>query len=153
MMYNSGTANYAGNIYCYVNTALSGGVPVDTSKIRAMILDGNNRTLMAIYSVPADKTALIMGGYVGITKAVATTARITWRARFFGGVFFINGVIAINSGGANSFTHSYDALPVLPSKSDIIIRCESVTISSSGIVGGLDVILVDNKLIQTYQSA
>lgn len=41
-----------GTLYCYVSTAISSGVPTDSTKVRAIISIGNGQTEMALTQVP-----------------------------------------------------------------------------------------------------
>ena len=50
---NNGLTAFAGSIYVYENTTISSGVPTDLTKVRLLIDDGNNQTLMALYTIPA----------------------------------------------------------------------------------------------------
>jgi len=62
------------NLYVYVDTAVSDGVPVDGTKIRAIIRDGHNQTQMAQYTVPRGYSLYIIHGWANISKAGGATA-------------------------------------------------------------------------------
>ncbi|CAN8142792.1 hypothetical protein THIOSC15_770002 [uncultured Thiomicrorhabdus sp.] len=66
---NTGTIPLVGNIVIYENTALSGGLPTDTTKIRLIINNGNNQTLMALYTIPAGKTGYMRDWYASTAGA------------------------------------------------------------------------------------
>jgi hypothetical protein len=142
--YNSGTSDFAGDIYITTNgAALTDGVPDTASTVRAMIRDGNNQTLMCIYSVPAGCTAYFRSGYVAIagTGGVqAQVAKVTWRARPFGGVFQVKSQLALGTTGNSTWNYTYGIPVALPAKTDILIRCDEVT-ATMGISGGFDLVL------------
>ena len=145
-MVNLGTTDLAGQAYCYVSGgAVTAGVPQVEADIRAVIDNGNNQTLMCIYTVPNGKTGYFWGGYVSISRgpAAATFADFTWRARLFGGVFAVKSRITCMSAGGSSWDYLYKAPVILPAKTDVVIRVEEVG-GTIGASGGFTVLLKDD---------
>lgn len=144
--FNANGVNLIGNVYIYENTALSLGVPVDTSKIRAQIKATSNQTEMMIYSVPAGKTAVYLEGFVSISRGggVAASADMTFRTREFGKVFRVRRRISINSQGG-AWRAVYSIPTILNAKSDVIFRCETVS-ATVGVSGGFQALIFDNEL-------
>lgn len=144
-MINVGTTDIAGFVYCYVDGLITAGVPNVKTTIRAVINDGNNQTLMCVYTVPLGKTAYFWGGYVAVSRgpAASTFADFTWRARAEGGVFAVKSRVSCQSGGNSSWSYTYKSPIMLPEKTDIVIRCEQVG-GTVGVAGGFTVILKDN---------
>jgi len=66
-------SDIVGNLYIYEDTTLSGGVPVDTSKVRAIIRDGHNQTQMSQYTVARGYALYIDFGWANISKAGGAT--------------------------------------------------------------------------------
>jgi len=144
-MINAGSTDLAGSVYLYEDdTTTTPGIPDTVSKIRAQIINGNNQTLMAIYTVPSGKKAMFCQGYVAMGKAGSNAqASFTWRARGFGGVFAVKGAIEGSSQGA-PWMYRYVGGPVLPAKTDILIRCDFVSANDTEVVGGMDIMLFDD---------
>lgn len=145
-MINVGSTDIAGIVYCYINGAIVvAGVPSLATDIRAIINNGNNQTLMCVYTVPAGKTGYFWAGYVSISRGggVSAAADFTWRARAFGGVFSVKSRIAAVTGGNSSWNYTYKIPLALPEKTDVLIRCEEVS-ATVGVSGGFTVLLKDN---------
>jgi len=142
--YNDDTTDFNGNVYIYSDTTLAIGVPVDTTAIRAMVSNGNNQTLMCVYTVPAGKTAYFMTAYVSLSSSRASNASFTLRARPFGKVFRVVNKIGIMSGGSSTFTRVPAVPGKFPEKTDVKIRCEEVSVNATAVAAGFDLILVDN---------
>ena len=142
--YNAGSTDIAGDVYIYVDGAITDGVPNTAADVRAMIRNGNNQTLMCIYTVPAGFTALFTAGYVAFSKAVPTsaTADFTWRARPVGGVFQVKSKIGLTTTGSSTWDYTYGIPVALPEKTDILIRCEEVSANNISVSGGFDLMLV-----------
>jgi len=134
----------SGNVYIYEDTAISTGTPVDATKIRARIRDGFNQTLMAIYSVPAGKTAYMLCHHFGISKGKTASADFTLRAALFGQKFRARDVMSVNSTGSSTYTHTHLAIAKFPEKTDIKIRCERASTNTVSVAAGFDMTLVDN---------
>jgi len=143
-MFNSGTTDFAGGIYCYEDTELSAGVPVATTKIRAFVNNGNNQTLMTVYTVPAGKTGYIINEVIGLSKAKTTTADLSLRARPFGGVFQIKGKLVLMSTGTSTVTKPYRLPVMVPAKTDIVARVDSVSADDTAVSASWDILLVDD---------
>lgn len=145
---NVGNTVLAGNVYCYPNTAITGGVPDDTTKVRAFILIGvsvgDNQTLMAIYTIPNAKTGLLVRYYAAAYLATASASLVRMYRREFGGVFQVKETIAINTVGSTFVERPYHpTYPRIPARTDIVMKANS-TVDNVAIGAGFDLILKDN---------
>jgi len=142
---NVGSTDIAGNVYCYEDTALTAGVPIDTTKIRAVIIDGSNQTEMAIYTVPAGKTGYLRQWFASSSGAKKTTNYLTkLKARPFGQVFQLKHSSSIAD--AAPYIHSYIEPEAFAEKTDIEMTA-SITdtgITEAAVSAGFDIVLVDN---------
>lgn len=145
-MINRGTTDIAGIVYVYADSTVTAGVPDVATTIRGQIVNGNNQTLMTVYTVPSGKTGYFCQGYVAIGKGGGATAKgasFSWRARLFGEVFAVKGKIECVNTGSGWWKYKYCVPESVPEKTDIIIRCDQVT-ATSAVYAGMDIILVDN---------
>lgn len=143
-MYNSGSANFVGTIYCYVDGAITAGVPNVSTTVRAVITPGNNQTLMAIYTIPAGKTGYLVSESFTVSKGVtASFADFARYVREFGGVFQVkHDASAGSESGGHTRPHPFPT--PLPAKSDIICRCTAASSNNMGISAEFDILLIDN---------
>lgn len=143
--YNTGTTDFAGDIYVYYGAATA-GVPNTAANIRGMIRIGYNQTMMAIYTVPAGKTAYLKKVFAGMKVAspVAQTADITLRVREYGSVFRISGKVQLQSTGNNTFNYEYANYQMIPEKSDIKVTCDVVSDDNTYIQSAFELLLIDN---------
>lgn len=145
---NINSVNMAGDVYCFVNGAVTGGIPDDASTIRAMIRTPFNQTLMAIYTIPCDKTGYLYNGYAMISKSggVAAATQFSAYAGPVGGVMAVKARASCNSAGNSSWNRNYLIPPALPQCTDILIRCEEVS-ATVGVSAGFTVLLRDAPVV------
>jgi len=146
-MVNASATAAVGTIYCYVNGAtVAVGVPTTATDVRAVIDIGYEQTQMAIYSVPAGKTAYIYQITFSMEQAVGVSsgALISVRQRAFGRLLRNVGQFALQEGGS-SFASIKFTVPVLAEeKNDLLMRCETVGANNIGISGMFNMLQVDN---------
>jgi len=108
--------------------------------ISAVIRPGNGQTLMALYTVPAGKTAYLLKISFSLDKSNAD-ARVGLFTREFGAGFNIKGQWGLAAG--NGVVYDYPVPLVFPEKTDI--ECRVIEVGASVGVGAIfDLILVDN---------
>lgn len=142
-MANTDTTDFAGQIYCYVNTAITAGVPNDTTKVRAYVDGGNNQTLMAIYTVPAGQTGYLLQGFSSIARKKAAMFLGEFLMRPFGGVFQLKETFSLHSTGSGSMIYPFPVPLPIPAKTDVTTRADTDT-NNVGISAAFDILLVDN---------
>ena len=143
---NEGNVNVAGQVYCYVGT---GGVPT-LANTRAIINDGNNQTLMAVYTVPKGKVAFLYRGELGASRSATTgEARCAYYSRRFGKVFKVKKRINLANSGSSIYQDERSFPDVIPSFTDIKLTVEIVSSNDMGIFGTFDLLLVDETLFST----
>lgn len=150
-MENVGTSSIAGMVYCYIGT---GGVPAIGST-RALINDGNNQSLMAIYTVPKGKVAFLYKGEIGMSRPqIAGEARAAYYSRRLGKVFKVKKRVNITNQGSSVY-QDYRSFPdVIPALTDIRLSIESVSADNMGVFGTFDLLLVDEgKLSSAFLTA
>lgn len=147
---NTGTTDFAGDVWLRTNgSGQSGGVPTTANTVRLKVSNGNNQTLMAIYSVPAGKTAYIRKIFAGFDTvtggffATPVASKIQLFVRPFGQVFQLKYDNAIISSGSSVLQEVYSEPEVVGEKSDIELRAETNT-TATAVSGGFDIVLVDD---------
>jgi len=110
----------------------------------AQIQNGNNQTLMALYTIPAGKTGyLVMGGasLVGLNRAYSLDGH--FYIRQFGGVFQLKHTFGVTADGTSTFQHEYKIPLPIEEKSDI--KVDAISSAAGGILNAtFDIVLVDN---------
>jgi uncharacterized membrane protein len=143
-MKNIGDENLEGNVYCYTGGTVVLGVPSTPANVRAVIDNGNNQTLMAVYSIPAGKTGYMRDWYASTAGGVrAGVYEVELLARPFGGVFQIKHKASLIGDGTSNIQHKYEEPEVFLEKTDIEIRMNTDTNISSG-SAGFDIVIIDN---------
>jgi len=144
-MKNVGSSDLVGDCFCFVNDTTTGGVPDTSTNIRGAIRNGNNQTEMAVYTVPAGKTAYIHELYADTAGGSRTTNYIIkLKIRPFGQVFQLKHRRAIND--EKDMDKHWEVPEKASEKSDIIVTAETAAgaITGSSVSAGFDFILKDN---------
>ncbi|MGH0053775.1 MAG: hypothetical protein ACQ5SW_10340 [Sphaerochaetaceae bacterium] len=139
-MKNIGSSDLIGQVTCYIN----GGSSSTAADIRAIIDNGNNQTLMALYTIPAGYNAYVRSWFAGTAGANKSASyQIDLYVRPFGQVFQLKHRSSIQDGGSTSEQHPYIDPPAYPEKSDIEIRATILDspITAASISGGFDLVL------------
>jgi hypothetical protein len=142
-MENEGTTDLAGTVYCYIGT---GGVPVLANQ-RALIDNGNNQTLMALYTVPKGKVGFLYRGEVGINFSGTIGsgiqfARLFYKSRRFGKVFKVKKSVSIINSANSVFQDKRSFPDIIPALTDIRLTVTEVS-DTMGAWGTFDILLVD----------
>jgi len=139
-----GTA-LAGDVYVYVDGAITGGVPNVATTIRVKIPIGSEQTEMCIYTIPNGYTGYFLGGYVALSRSQSSgTASITSRLRLQDGIFRVLSRVALQAGGASTWDYRYPVPLEIPAKSDLLLRVDEVSANNMGVSGGFTVLLVQD---------
>jgi len=144
---NINSTPLSGHAIVYENTAITDGVPDDATKIRAIVHPDADQTEMAIYTIPAGKTAYIRSFNVAQAGGVRSTNYLfKLFARKPGGVFQLKHRTAISSTG-NPYQHTYiEPEGPFTEKTDIkmTVQVTAASITAAAAVAGFDLVLVDN---------
>ena len=146
---NEGVTDFVGDVYVYTGTDT---VPVvGDSVVRAVIRNGNNQTLMALYTVPRGKVGFLYRGEVGVLwnggsgPAGAEYAKGYYKSRRYGKVFKIKKEISLITTGSTVFQDSRSFPDPVPSLTDIRLQVAEVS-ETMGAWGTFDMLLVDEEL-------
>jgi hypothetical protein len=126
----------AGSISAFANSS---------SVITSIISACNNQSMQAIFTVPASKTGYILVYYFDINKKVVTgAADVDLLIRPPGQVFQVKHHAAGNAAGTSHFEHVFGVPFVVDEKSDLRMRA-GVTVNSTDVTAGFDMILINNE--------
>jgi hypothetical protein len=144
-MKNIGSSDMVGTVYLRTNgSAQAVGVPTTPNTVRAIIDNGNNQTLMAIYTIPNGKTGYLRDWYASSAGAKKDTIHeIKLFARPFNQVFQLTHDANIVTDGTSYIQHTYVEPEVFNEKTDIHMLCNTGQ-DEAGVSGGFDIVLVDN---------
>ena len=121
-----------------IRVSTTTGTPTEVLRINI----GKGQTLMAVYTVPAGKTAYLTKGTA--TCAANADATIDMMVRYGGVGAFRIGHTAAVAGVGGQYTYEF-AVPVqMPEKTDIDIRT-TVRSNNARVTAAFDIILVDNR--------
>ena len=131
--YNDNAIDFSGNVYVYVDGAITNGVPNVVTTVRGFILAGKGQTNQSIFTVPNAKTALLFGEEISLTKAGGATvvaADFEEKMREFGKVFRNKEFFTLISSGTSSKNYNFPVPLEIIGKTDIL---PSVNVSANGV--------------------
>jgi hypothetical protein len=127
-------SGFAGQIYIYINTAISGGVPTDKTKVKTFVNNGDNQTLQAFYTIPKGYYGIVYWARSSIVTKVSAAASMRAYARPYGLNFLLKDSGCINSTGTSVFQENRTLLGSAPELTDFVayadVSANSTTISS-----------------------
>jgi len=147
-IYNATSTATAGEIWVYVNTAITAGKPVDLTKIRKSIhrtggsagaTVSNEIDTSSSYTIPASKTGYIVFGKMTVSDSKAI--ELTFWVRSNGGVFIVAHHIDVKN---NNYDYFFKLPGKVFEKSDIEVRA-SIDSGTAEVSVAYDVISVDNE--------
>ena len=144
-MVNRGSTDLAGVVYLRTNGSAQGsGVPSVANTVRAIINNGNNQTLMAVYTIPLGKTGYLRSWYASLSGAKKTSVHVVHLdARPDGEVFQLKHVSSLIAVGTSNNQHQYIEPEIFPAKTDIEMQSNSDE-DTAAISAGFDIVLVDD---------
>lgn len=132
-----------GLVFCHTDPAPVAGVPTGTA-VRALIDNGNNQTLMALYTVPAGKVGFLCRGEIGMSRSqTAGAIQAAYYSRRYGKVFKIKKRVDIVNSGSSIYQDERCFPDVIPALTDIKLTIENVSANNAGAFGTFDILLVD----------
>lgn len=142
----------AGILYCHTDPTPTAGVPAGIS-VRSIIDDGNNQTLMALYTIPLGKVGFLYRGELGIgatgnAGALAENADVQYRSRRLGKVFTVKKAVNLMIGGNPIYQDERPFPDIVPDLVDIKITVESVTDDNTKTWATFDILLVDESKLE-----
>lgn len=107
------------------------------STVHAQIIDGNNQSLMAVYTIPAGYTGLVIKGKASCWKG--KEVEVNFRGRPIGGVFNLYHSFYIYEA---SYEYEFGVPLAIPEKTDIFVEAKSDIATKVSAV--FDIILIKN---------
>lgn len=144
------TTTFIRSYLSYVLTAGSGGEnagnitirqSTTTANVFGLMMPGYNRSLVAAYSVPANKQAFLYNVFA--STANKTLGTITVRAKFrpFGSVFNVLGVVSLHADGTSFAQLEYNTPSgPLPPKSDYFLEADT-SANNMGVAAGFELLV------------
>lgn len=150
---NNGNTNLAGVVFVYTGTGL---VPsVGDPEVRAIVDNGNNQTLMSLYTIPLGKVGFLYRGELGLefsgsVGAGTQFARCYYKSRRVGKIFKVKKSISLVNLGSSTFQDKRSFPDIIPALTDIKIVAAEVS-DDMGIWATFDILLVDeDQFTQEY---
>lgn len=142
-VFNAGSTALAGTVYIYADDTVTAGVPDTPGQIRAIITQGDEQTLMAVYTIPNGKTGFLMNWYASLTGKKDMFATVKMKKREFNGVFRTQEFLELASSGSSYLQHEFDLPDSVPGKTDILITSDS-SANNAGVAAGFHILLIDD---------
>lgn len=145
-MINMSSFSINGIAYCHTDASPTAGVPADEN-VRAIINDGNNQTLMSLYTIPKGKVAFLHRGEIGLelegnSATLAEYAHCHYESRRYGQQFTVKKAITIFPAEIHQDVRTFP--DVIPALTDMKIRVVEVT-QTMGVWATFDLMLVDES--------
>lgn len=110
--------------------------------ISCQVLNGNNQTLMAIFTIPIDKFGHLNKWWGSLSKKQTAVSVLKLRGGELGGVSFVLQTRAIDNTGNSSFEYEFKTPIPLPGGVDVWVEADS-SANDVGVAAGTDIIMID----------
>lgn len=125
--------------YCSDTVGNVGDITISANgSVVGHIVAGEAQTLMALYTVPADKTGYLYCGDCSVNDKNVT---VKFYVRYPGGPFRIAHVVELN---ARSYRYDFPFPMQLPSGSDLEVRVDNASDNNCRVSANFDLLLIEN---------
>ncbi len=131
---NNGGTDLVGRVVVYEDTAISGGIPTDTTKIHIDIPLGFQQSFKAATSFSKEDYYVMTGFYGAVSAKQSAAVDFYIEIKEPDGVFLQRACFTASSSGGNSDI-SLDPAIIVPNNSDVRVRCE--TSDNNAVVFGI----------------
>ena len=144
-MENDGAVDLVGNVFCYTGT---GTVPsIGDPEVRAIIVNGNNQTQMALLTIPANKVGFLFKGELGIQYSAgflggAEFLRASYKSRRLNKIFKIKKTVSLISDGTSIYSDKRSFPDPVPALTDLKLTADEVS-ADMGAWASFDLLIVD----------
>jgi len=118
-----------GDVYVYQDTAVTGGVPNDLTKVAAYVngSGGRARSLKATCVTAGDEALVVLGGILSVNKKQSVFSTFTLQTRPVDSDTWVTaiGSVTLNSAGTSAIQVDPLVLGVLPPNHDVRVVCDS----------------------------
>jgi len=132
-VFSSAAVNALGTI---TSTAVTDGT------VSLQVINGNNQTLMAVYTIPSNRTGMLVRWWGSMSKKQSASSVVNLRAGQLDKIGYIVQNRSVKSNGSSAFDHRFDVPILFPGGSDMWIEADSDT-NDIGIAGGFDIVLIE----------
>lgn len=127
-----------------INNGIITATAVTDATVTAQISIGQNKTLMAVYTIPANKTGYMTSFFGNMNRANSTgSADIRLLVRPENEVYQVKNHSGIISAGTSHYQHKYDIPLPIDEKSDVKLDA-NVSSNNTDVSGGFDIVLRNN---------
>lgn len=139
--------DFEGTIYCVEGNSITNGVPDTAADVRAIVLNGNNKTLMSQYTIPNGFYGFFYIAATSITKKQSVVAELTLHARNLGLVYTIEDKYSLGSLGTSNTIRPLAIPQIIPPRTDIVLRATAD--AACGISGTYQILLIKEEFVGT----
>jgi len=145
--YVSGGTAPAGDLYISDDNTDTGpnGIPDDLDNMKALILAGNNQTLMSIYTIPNAFTGYLLDHTSSVLGGGTKSVDMVFQTRASGGVFRVRDKWTSIQTGANPYQKFFPAPISLPAKTDIKVRVVAASTTNMTVTNTFSILLLPDS--------
>lgn len=132
-VFNDNATDLLGNVYCYVDGAITTGVPNVVTTVRGYVSIGEGQTLQGIYTPHGNTRVYFLGYEASLTKGTGATAvdgNFRIRTKALGKVLRTQDEFNLLSTGTSSKDHNFPAPIPFDGQTDFV---PVVDVSASGV--------------------
>lgn len=141
--FNDSGTDLLGNVYIYVNTAITGGIPDDVTKVRAYIDSTAQQSQNGIFTVAAGKTGFITSVETSMIGRKDAFLSLKVKTRLENKVFLERLEINLAATGTSIRRTEFPVPIIMPEKIDFLPTAES-TIQDAGLIYVTEWLFIDN---------
>jgi hypothetical protein len=110
--------------------------------VSCQIIDGNNQTLMAIYTFPSDKVGYIVRFWASLSRKTGAVSTVRLRAGVLDAVSYVQQTRSIGATGKSDFNDVFPTTLPIVGGADLWMEADTDT-NGIGVSGGFTVLLKD----------
>lgn len=133
-MYNLGSTAFAGNIYCYEDGTVTGGVPDDNSTVHATISAGDEQTFKAATTVANTDYMIVTAVYGSVKRSTSAVIDFRFETAAPGEVFRPRFEFSGTQSAGVSFV-KFDPYIIVPKNYDVRVTGETNTNNTTADAG------------------